>query len=79
VEQHLDGNRNHKFIIRNEPDHRSLNSNGRRLCHFVVMLTLLFALVTAWLCSRHKFTQGTVQKIGSDSVIVKTVDGSPWK
>ena len=78
MEQRHGGNRNHKIITRNEPDHDGVGFARERFMKLrLSLLGLVFAVVvgTAFAHGNKVHVKGTVEKIGADSVAVKTADG----
>src|SRR5213078_4899003 len=78
MEQRHGGNRNHKIITRNEPDHEGAGFARETFMKLrLSLLGLFFAVVvrTAFAHGSKVHVKGTVEKIGADSVVVKTADG----
>src|SRR5207247_4350381 len=78
MEQRHGGNRNHKIITRNEPDHDGVGFARERFMKLrLSLLGLVFAVVvgTAFAHGNKVYVKGTVEKLGADSVEVKTADG----
>src|SRR5437762_5403394 len=78
MEQRHGGNRNHKIITRNEPDYDGVGFARERFMKLRLSLLGLFLAVvvgTAFAHGNKVHVKGTVEKIGADSVAVKTADG----
>jgi len=78
MEQRHHGNRNHKIITGNEAGTRRRWFLGETLMKLrLTLLGLLFAVVVGAVFAHGNkvHVKGTVEKIGADSVAVKTADG----
>src|ERR1700686_3278964 len=78
MEQHHNGNRNHKIIGRNEAIAcRTFIPRETLMKLRISSLALLFTLAmgTAFAHGNKVHVRGTVEKISVDSVVVKTADG----
>src|SRR5437016_13176093 len=82
MEQRHGGNRNHKIITRNEPDHDGVGFARERFMKLrLSLLGLVFAVVvgTAFAHGNKVHVKGTVEKFGANSVRGKTQAGRTVK